>query len=248
MKITCRAYLLFVLAPPIALIAIALGVSGVDLGYALSNYHRATFDFSSLFAMQLFFAMGVVFVIALVVSSAGFLLRWLLYLTGFSPDERSAFSLTAEGLIVGLVVVGTALGWAPKDVYTCGQSELLRIEIRSPSLLEGPLGFHHCSDCFVPVTVTYRDAISNLTVVQSGTDYSYGTRAQRASDRIVSWGTNTLQRVVVQLPASCDCLFFPEPVPDALECPSESVIDAYLRGEPVDVVQRMYLKELPGLR
>lgn len=130
---------------------------------------------------------------------------WLLYDLGIYRVISCCFQ---SGCCYGtLLLIGKALGWAPKDVYTCGDSGLIRLEIRSPSLIAGPLGYHHCSDCFVPVTVTYRDAITDLTVAQSGADCGYGTRAQRASDRRVSWGTNIPQRVVIQFPESCDRLF-----------------------------------------
>ena len=225
------------LAYPVMLVAIAMLSGNASVEGVLSAYRSAPLSFSVMSAIQIFFALGVAIVIAQMVSVVGSIMRWFMHRMGGASAGRIGPSLTAEGMIFGLAVVGIWLGWAPKDIYPC-REDARRIEIRRPSLIEGPFGLHGCSDVFVPVTLTYQDE-EGLSVVQGGYEDKDGTPAQRVLNRTIRWGTNSLPRVVVELPETGDCLFFPEPIPEESFCPPESAIEAYLRGEPVDVVKRM---------
>lgn len=229
--------LLFLLAP-VMLVAIALLAGDADIDGVWRAGRFAPLPFTVLSAIQLSVALGAAAVIAVAVSVAGSIMRWLLCQLGLLSDARPWFGVTTEGMIVGLAAAGLWLGWAPTDIYPCHEGAR-RIEIRRPSLLEGPLGMHYgCSDCLVPVTVTYRDE-DGRTVTQRDCEYRYGTSAERVCNRTIRWGTKQPPRVVVELPLSSDCLFFPEPVDSGHGTLPAHAIGAYLRGEPVAAVQRL---------
>lgn len=189
-----------------------------------------------LLAVLLVFVLLFVMAITGTVSAAGSIARWFARRWGTGDDQWKWRWISAEGLIVGLAVAGTWLGWSPTDVYPHPE-ENRQIEMRQPSLLEASLVLHHGSDCFVRVTVTYRDA-HGRTFVQRDCEGRQEQAVARIMNRTIRWSNSGPPRAVVILHESGNFLFFPEPIKDN-HCPPEEAVEAYLRGAPAEAVQRI---------
>ena len=151
---------------------------------------------------------------------------------GHWSSERTWFF--PEAAAIASVVTVAWLGVPETDTYTNPHGEEY-IEIRLPSLLEGPLGINECSDVFVPVWVNYVGG-KHLNIVNRASEGKEEDAAIRAKQRRVLWGTGTPARAVVILPETGTVLFFPEPMPHV--CPRlcasidlETHISTWLQGK-----------------
>jgi hypothetical protein len=222
---------------PVAIVIVALLVNGASPAAVVPHGHFLV-PYSIFFAVQGFIALVATAAIAVAVSVAGSVVRWVVRWAGLAADGPVWRALTSEGVVIGVIVVGAYLGWAPTDVYRSPHGPP-SIEARIASPIEAPLGIGASSDCFVEVRVTWRDGKGHR-VVRRTCEYRCNGSAERILERRVSWGDGAASRVVVELPGTASYLFFPDPVEEAESPPSERVLAAYLRGEPVAVVGRLW--------
>ena len=222
---------------PVAIVLVALLVNGASLAAVLPHGH---FQAASgiFFAVQWFIAVVATAVIAVAFSVAASAVRWVVRWAGLSADGPLWRALTTDGVVIGVVLVGAYLGWAPTDVYESPHGPQ-SVEVRIASPIEAPLGIGESSDCFVEVRVTWCDG-NGHSVVRRACEYKCHGNAERVLGRNIAWGNGDVSRVVVELPGTATYLFFPEPVEEAEFPPSERVLAAYLRGEPVAVVGRLW--------
>ena len=218
--------------------ATALLVNGTNGGAILWRLQHEPVAYCTTLAIQFLLALAAAVFIAVAVSVAGEIVRRFARWAGLLRDVRTWRGLTAEGCVIGLVVVGAWLRWAPTDVYL-NPDRTHQVEVRLASLIEGPLGIHPCSDAYVPVTVRYRDE-NGHTIVQQSCEGRYSTNVERITARDISWSKgNTPCRAVVMLPETGACLFFPDPIEEGDYCPPQSAIDAYLNGELATKVEQI---------
>ena len=213
------------------MVIVALLVNDTGVGALLSGHRHDPLAYGIKLTIQLILALAAAGVIAMAVSIAGSIVRMAMRLGGYRHDKPEWKLFSAEGAIVGLVVVGAWLGWSPRDIYP-HPDEPSQIEIRNPSLLENPFGLPPGSSGLSALIVTYRDAKGN-TLVQQNYEFDDVTAAKRVARCTILWGAKGTQRAIVQL-ANGNCLFFPEPWEDDDGCPPEDVSEAYLKGETVD--------------
>ncbi|MBM3883560.1 MAG: hypothetical protein FJ387_28290 [Verrucomicrobia bacterium] len=186
--------------------------------------------------IQLLIALVPFALAAVSLTAAGYTLRWLAHRSGRAGPSVRWRWWAPEAAIAAGALTGAWLAWHPQDTYLNPEGSE-RLAFRQPSLLEGPLGLHACSDVFVPVTVTYTDA-AGRPLDQRACEAKESTAAMRVMNRVIQWSANAPGRVVVILPATGMHLFFPEPLP-AEALPTQPAIDAYLNGEPVAAVHRL---------
>lgn len=134
-------------------------------------------------------------------------------------------------------MVGVWLCKPTRDVYVKPLWGPERLEFRQPSLWEAPFGLHDCSDVFVPVDVEYIDA-EGRHYRQFGCEGKPVNATARIADRTILWSSVEPSRVIVVLPETGTCFFFPDDINDGY-CPEDAVVEAYLRGDPVASVQAM---------
>lgn len=216
---------------PITLVAIAAARSGGGFAGVWSACRREP----SLFCVQLVYALSGVFVIACAISGAGALVRWLLRGMKILPDEPIRFRAT-EGMVVGLLVVGFALGFASRDTFYSPHADS-EIEFRRFSWIEAPLGFGGGSSCFALVAITFRDEAGHAATHRCSemkVDYP-----GQLPERVVHWSTQGPPRAYVELASTYTYLFFPDDLDAGDEEPPEEAIAAYLRGEPIEAVNQM---------
>jgi hypothetical protein len=226
MKVVIVAFLV-----PVALVAIAAVRSGGGFAGVWSACRREP----SLFCVQLLYALCGVFIIACAISVAGALVRWLLRWMKILPDEPIRFRAT-EGMIVGLVVVGFALGFASRDTFYSPHADS-EIEFRRFSWIEAPLGFGGGSSCFALVAITFRDNAGHAATNRCSemkVDYP-----GQLPERVIHWSTQGPPRAYVDLASTETYLFFPDDIDTGSEEPPEQAIEAYLRGEPVEAVNQI---------
>jgi hypothetical protein len=218
--------------PALALMVIvAWLVNGTSVRALLADHRHDFLTYGIKQTIQIILALAAAGVINLVVSTAGLIVRMALRLGGYGDDKHEWKRFSAEGAIIGLVVVGAWIGWSPRDTYRHPE-EWSQIDLRNPSLLENPLGFSPGSSCLSALIVTYRDTKGN-TLVQQSFEFDDIAGAKRVDRCTILWGAEGTQRAIVQL-ANGNCLFFPEPREDEDGCPPESETNAYLKGKTVN--------------
>jgi hypothetical protein len=231
--------------PAVALmVVVAWLVNDIGLGALLSAHRHGYYSYGIKQTIQLFLALTAAGVISLAVSTAGSIVRMALRLGGYRHEKPEWKIFSAEGAIVGLVVVGAWLGWSPRDTYR-HPDEWSQIDLRNPSLLENPLGFSPGSSCLSALIVTHRDTKGN-TLVQQDYEFDDVAGANQVARCTILWGAKGTQRAIVQL-ANGNCLVFPEPWEDDDRCPPEDVSEAYLKGETIDRI-RGPLRGIEGKR
>jgi hypothetical protein len=202
--------------------------------------HKVSFDFQAgywlLLAMQVLLILVPVSLLTVGVSLAGSLFRWVAIRATRSGDKQQWKWVSAEGVLVGLVIAVGWLGWSHQDVYVRPEGSET-IQFGQPSLFKCPLAIGPCSDVFVPVTVRYTDS-AGRTYVQSACENRTYRDTERVMGRTICWSSNAPIRVVVSLPETGIYLFFPEPITNNF-CPPTAALQAYLRGEPIEVVERI---------
>jgi hypothetical protein len=213
------------------MLIVAWLVNGISFGALFSGYRYGLLAYGIKQTIQLILALAAAGVINLVVSIAGSIVRMALRLGGYRDDKPEWKRFSAEGAIIGLVVVGAWLGWSPRDVYPHPE-ESSQIELRNPSLLENPFGLSSGSSCLSALIVTYRDVKGN-TLMQQSFEFDDVAGAKQVPRCTILWGAKGTQRAIVEL-ANGSCLIFPEPWEDDDRCPPEDVSEAYLKGETVD--------------
>ena len=224
---------LLVLLVPITLAAIAAVRSGAGLTSAWSGLC----DQPLCFSIQLFMAMLGVILIAWTLSVAGSIVRWLVRrLYGLSA-ERLRLGLAAEGMIAGLLFIGLELGRTSPKSYVSPDSAC-RIEIRRLSWIEAPFGHGMGSFWFVPLSITYRDNQGRF-IVEKASEYESDYPGDSACNRTILWSTNGALRAIVGFSVLDNWYFFPDSVEGSFSQPPDLALAAYLRGEPVEVVNRM---------
>jgi hypothetical protein len=226
------------------MVVVAWLVNGTSFGVLLTNHWDEPFSYGIKQTIQLFLVLAAAGVITVAVSTAGSIVGMIIRLGGYRPDKPAWNLFSAEGAIVGLVVVGAWLGWSPRDVYP-HPDDPRQIEIRNPSLLENPLGFSPGSNCLSALIVTHRDTKGN-TLVQQDYEFDDVAGAQRVDRCTVLWGAKGTQRAIVQL-ANGNCHVFPESWEEDDGCPPEDVSEAYLKGERVDGMRRPF-RDIGGKR
>ena len=216
---------------PATLVAIAAARSGGGFAGVWSACRSEPL----LFALQLVYALSGVLVIACAISVAGAFVRWLLRGMKILPDEPIRFRAT-EGMVVGLVVVGFALGFASRDTFYSPGSDS-EIEFRRLSWIEDPIGCGGGSSCFALVAITFRDEAGHAATHRCSemkVDYP-----GQLPERVIHWSTQGPPRAYVDLASTYTYLFFPDDLDAGGEEPPEEAIAAYLRGEPVEAVSQM---------
>lgn len=216
---------------PATLVAIATARSGGGFAGVWSACRGEPL----LFVVQLVYALCGVYLIAGAISVAGALVRWLLCRIKILPGEPIRFRVT-EGLLVGLVVVGFALGFASRDTFYSPGS-YSEIEFRRLSWIEDPLGFGGGSSCFALVAITFRDEAGHAATCRCSemkVDYP-----GQLPERVIHWSTQGPPRAYIDLASTYTYLFFPDDVDAGGEEPPKAAIAAYLRGEPVEAVSQM---------
>lgn len=223
-----------------AMLTIALIVSGTDVESILLHRAEDSWADAIRFVVQVILALLVARAIDVAVSLSGSILRWIRHHQGAPRDRPLWRSTTPEGLIVGLVAVGIGLGWSPRDVYPHPE-EPRQFELRYPSLLENPLLFPPGSRGLASVLATYRDSEKHTTV-QTTWEFTDDTATERVAGRTILWSTSGPGRGIVKT-NSGECLFFPETLGGGGGCLSDTVTEAYLRGESIDEVLLMDFDE-----
>jgi hypothetical protein len=202
----------FLAVPSVAvMVIVAWLVNGTSVAALLADHRHDFLTYGIKQTIQLILALAAAGVINLVVSTAGSIVRLILRLGGYRDERPEWKRFSAEGAIVGLIVVGAWLGWSPRDVYPHPE-ESSQIEIRNPSLLENPLGFSPGSSCLSALIVTYRDTKGN-TLVQQDYEFDDVAGAKQVSRCTILWGAKGTQRAIVQLDNG-NCHVFPEPRED----------------------------------
>lgn len=226
------------------ILIVAWVVNGTTLEAALLLQGHEPLPYLTKTVVQIFLALLAARLIDLVVSSAGSLLLWRRQRRGPPHPERVWRYSTPKGMIVGIIVVGVFLGWAPKDVYRHPEDQR-RFELHRSSLLENPLGFPPGSRGTTRLVVMHATK-EGRRVSQSGFEFTDLTAAERAAGRTVLWSAGGEERSVLKL-AGGECLFFPRPFGgyDSFPCPSEEVIETFLGGETLDYVNLMMMDENP---
>lgn len=216
---------------PATLVAIAAARSGGGFAGVWSACRGEPL----LFVVQLVYALCGVFLIAGAISVAGALVRWLLRRMNVLPGEPVRLRAT-EGMVVGLVVAGFALGYASRDTSYSPHDDS-EIEFRRLSWIEDPLGCGGGSSCFALVAITFRDEAGHAATYRCSemkVDYP-----GQLPERVIHWSTQGPPRAYVDLESTQNFLFFPDDIDVGSEKPPEQAIAAYLRGEPVETVSRM---------
>ena len=224
---------LLVFLVPITLVAIAAVRSGAGFSGVLSGFREQPLYFS----VQLFMALLGVILIAWTLSVAGSIVRWLVRRLYGIPAERFRLGLAAEGIIAGLLFIGLALGRTSPKSYVSPDSAC-RIEIRRLSWIEAPFGQGLGSFWFVPLSITYRDNQGRF-IVEEASEYESDYPGDSACNRTVLWSTNGSLRAIVGFSVLDNWYYFPDPVEGSFSQPPDQALAAYLRGEPVEVVNRM---------
>jgi hypothetical protein len=165
-----------------------------------------------LLLIQLGCALGLMALIAFCTSAVASGLRELRRIWRSREEPRQWRWFSIEGAAVGAVATALWLTAAPRDTYL-GPSGRERLEFRLPSLIEGPLGLHPCSDVFVPVTVTYTD-VAGVRIVKRATESKEPAAAVRRLHRQIRWHDDGTVGVVVILPETGLRLSFPRPHAD----------------------------------
>ena len=224
---------LLIILVSITLVIIASVRSGAGFSGVLSACRGDPLYFS----IQLFMALLGVILIAWTLSVAGSIVRWLVRRLYGLPAERFRLGLAAEGLIAGLLFIGLALGRTSPKSYVSPDSAC-RIEIRRLSWIEAPFGDGGGSYWFVPLSITYRDNQGRF-IVEEASEYESDYPGDTACNRTILWSTNGALRAIVGFSVLDNWYFFPDPVEGSFSQPPDQAFAAYLRGEPVEVVNRM---------
>jgi hypothetical protein len=212
------------------MLTVAWLVNGISFGVLLSGHRHELLTYGIKQTIQIILTLAAAGIINIVISTAGSIMRMALRLGGYRDDKPEWKRFSAEGAVVGLVVVGAWLGWSPRDIYPHPE-EPSQIELRNPSLLENPFGLPSGSSLLSALIVTYRNPKGN-TLVQQSYEFDDVAGAKRVARCTILWGAKGTQRAIVEL-ANGSCLFFPEPREDEDGCPPEDVSEAYLKGETV---------------
>jgi hypothetical protein len=230
-----RVALVFLAVAVMAIVAWL--VNDISVGALLSGHRHDPLAYAIKLTIQLILGLSAAGVIAVVVSTAGSIVRMTMRLGGYRHNKLEWQWVSAEGAIVGMVVVGAWLGWSPREIYPHPE-ETSQIEIRNPSLLENPFGLPPGSMGLSALIVTYRDA-KGSTLVQKSYEFDDVTAAKQEARCTILWGAKGTQRAIVQL-ANGNCLVFPEHWEDNDDCPPEDVSEAYLKGETIDETYRPF--------
>lgn len=186
-------------------------------------------NFYLLLTLQLLLGFGLLAITSIVISTALSGLRNVSGRMARGQRKGNWRWLSPDGVAVAAALT-TAWLVLPGAKHTyVNPSGKEYIEIRSPSLLEGPLGVNACSDVFVPVSVKYVGG-KHPNRVCLGYEGREEDAANRAKQRQILWGSGTPARAVVVLPETGTALFFPEPMPDS-STPTDRMIKAYLKGD-----------------
>jgi len=222
---------------PAAILAVALAANGVGAEALLPSRTAHLPAYLFMQAVQLLFALVPALVLAFAIGVVGAGIRWLVARAHGGRRTDAWQALPPEGLAVGVVAVGICLGWSPTDVYPNPKGDG-QIELRQPSLIEGPFGFFPCSDCYIPVTVTYRDGQGRRRVRRE-CEGREQTDTDRIRGRTIRWSTEGPERVVVLLPETGQYVFFPDCPLELDHSPPDEAVQAYLRGKPPATVLRL---------
>ena len=226
-------YLLHFLLVLATLLTIAAVRSDAGLSGVWSGFREQSFMFS----LQFFFALLGVLLIAVVLSIAGGVVRWLLRCMEGTRGGPFPFGLSAEAMIAGLLIVGSALGRTSSNKYTSPDGAC-HIEIRRLSWIEAPFGHGVGSFWFVPISITYRDNQGHF-IVKKASEYKSDYPGDLACTHTILWSTNGALRAIIGFSVLDNWYYFPDPVEVGCGYPPEQARAAYLRGEPVAAIYQI---------
>lgn len=222
----------------LATLLVALVFSDAGTWYFLTIPSGEAHLYGILLVLQLLIGVAFAAAVATAISLAGSTVRWFGRRAGWQVYGRTWRLASPEAIIVAVALSGTLIGYSRKDIYQQAYGAA-RLEIRPTSLIETPLSWDGGSSRGIsPVVVMYDRDDGGRVIVDL--DYEFIDRPP-GSDRSIRWSGVAPPRVVVEL-GSGFVHFFPDQLDDDGVSATEDVVEAYLAGEPMEVVRQALKK------